>query len=44
MILYLNRQTLETWFFGHTFRNSPTLEHAALSPRGSESIARHEER
>src|SRR5580700_9304387 len=30
MVLYLNRQTLETWFFGQTFRDSPTLEHAVF--------------
>jgi hypothetical protein len=31
MILYLNRQTLETWFFGHTFRNSPGARLQELS-------------
>jgi hypothetical protein len=29
-VLYLNRQTLETCFFGQVFRYSPTLEHAVL--------------
>jgi len=30
MILYLNRQTLDTGFFGQPFWDSPALEHAVL--------------
>src|SRR5271165_216432 len=30
MILYLNRQTLETRAFGQAFRDCPALEHAVL--------------